>query len=187
MRSASRPHSGAGGRKMSVGQSTNASMIGRTAASSWRHSGHSSTCASNADLSLAGSARSAYSATRSVRSQPVFDGAVMTGLLRPSSALRSLASAERTRVFTVPSGCSRRAAVSEYVSSEKNAVSIACRSSGVSAVNACSQQAAPPPCFNGIVRTLDLLRLAMVCPAREFASCAARTGAGRSPSIALDS
>src|SRR4029077_4790103 len=42
-----------------------------------------------------------------------------------ASACRSLPSAERMRVFTVPRGCCRRVATSWYVSSEKNAASMA--------------------------------------------------------------
>src|SRR5215510_863253 len=58
-------------------------------------------------------------------------------LSAPSSSCRSFASPERIRVFTVPSGWSSLAATSRYVSSEKNAVSMACRSWGVSASRAC--------------------------------------------------
>ena len=48
-----------------------------------------------------------------------------------ASAWRSLCNPERIRVFIVPRGWFNRAATSAYVNSEKNAASIAFRSSGV--------------------------------------------------------
>src|SRR4051812_14650785 len=60
-------------------------------------------------------------------------GARTHGLLPISAnACRSLCNPERMRVLTVPRGAFRRTATSAYVNSEKNAASMALRSSGVS-------------------------------------------------------
>jgi hypothetical protein len=60
-----------------------------------------------------------------------------------ANACRSLTIADRIRVFTVPSGWFNRAATSTCVCSRKNAVSTACRSSGVSTASTAALNACP--------------------------------------------
>ena len=136
IRSARRSHSDAEGRSTSVGQEAKESRIGRSVSISCRQSAHAASCASATDTSLDGRARRACWRTRSEWPSPCRSEAELMAPSSRASACLSFRSPDRIRVFTVPSGWFSRAAVSSYVSSEKYAVSIACRSSGVRTVKA---------------------------------------------------